>query len=100
MAIEALRQQIAQVAAELERLGGALLSRLDKLEAGVANLEATRRMLMNKTDAELTAWRRRAETAEAQLVEAKRQSGPIDTLRISRLLSQVEEHLAAQHRPR
>lgn len=98
--LPALRRAVEQVAADLARLAGGLEARLERLEAGVANLEATRRMLMNKTDVELTAWRRRAESAEAQLVEVKRQAGQVDALRISRLLAQVEEHLATQSRPR
>lgn len=96
--LPALRRAVEQVASDLARLAEGLEARLERLEAGVANLEATRRMLMNKTDAELTAWRRRAESAEAQLAEVKRQAGQVDVLRISRLLAQVEEHLATQSR--
>jgi hypothetical protein len=87
--------QLIQATTALTELSRSIVTRLERVEAGVANLEATRRMLMMKADAETTAWRRRAELAEQQLAESRQQASPVDSLRVSRLLSQIEEHLAS-----
>ena len=91
--VPADRVLLDRIALGIEGLRDEFMNRLASIENGLSNLEATRRLLMTKYDAEATLLRGRVASLERDASAAQGSTPSVDVAKLNMLLSRVSDQL-------